>query len=247
MISKNMSRIEKGSEVKEELQQIKGEVIKEISSTKNKHPIRNCSCLILITVILILSAGAWVVASTGLVEIPVFEKFAYKKPEPERLVASGIPVEKVIEEQILSKFTSGALDGIVELTLTESSLTASLKSVLESGASGFFDASRSQVTISSERGLTFFLPLENSETATALTVSVKAKFENGKVAIEPEEFFVGSMKVPNSVLALLLQSFLKDQFAELNKVLGSYIEIQEVEYKEGEITIRGNAAVEIKE
>ncbi|MBI4714193.1 hypothetical protein HY771_03350 [Candidatus Uhrbacteria bacterium] len=241
-----MTRIEKGSEVKEELQQMKGEVIKEISSTKKRHPFRNCTILIFIVIVGLLFAAVWAVASTGLVEVPVFSKFAFDKPEPERLVNPGVPIEKVLEEQVLSKLKTGSVNETISLTLTEESLTASLRSILESSADGLIDAGLSQVSISSDRGFTFFLPLSNSESGTALTLSVKANIKDGAVELIPEELKIGSLSVPDSFTALFLQSFVKDQLADANKILGSYVQIEEVEYKEGSVVVRGKVVAEVE-
>jgi hypothetical protein len=240
-----MSRIEKGSEVKEELQQMKGEVIKEISSTKKRHPFRNCTFLFFILIIGLFSVVAWAVASTGFVEIPVFSKFAYEKPEPERLVTPGVSIEKVIEEQVLTKLKTGSKNETVSIALTEESLTASLRSILESSAGGLVDVSLSQVTISPDIGFTFFLPLESSESETALLISVKANIKDGAVELIPEVFKIGSLSIPNSFTALILQSLLKEQLADANKILGSYVQIEEVEYKEGSVVVSGKIVAEV--
>jgi len=243
----SMSRIEKGSDVKEELQQMKGEVIKEISSKKQRHPFRSCFAVFFILIVCLLGAGAWAVASSGIINVPVFSNFAYDKPEPERLVASGVPIEKVVEEQVVSKLATGSVNETISLTLNESSLTASLRSVLESSANGFIDSSFSQVTISPDRGLTFFLPLEKSKLGSALSISVKANIKDGKLELVPEELKVGSLSMPNSFTALFVQSFLKDQLADANKILGSYVEIQEIEYNEGSVIVRGTIAAEVED
>jgi hypothetical protein len=242
-----MSRIEKGSDVKEELQQMKGEVIKEISSKKQRHSFRSCFVIFFILIICILVVAAWAVASTGVINVPVFSKFAYNKPEPERIVTPGVPLEKVIEEQVISKLATGSVNKPISLSLSESSLTASLRSVLESSADGFIDASFSQATISQDRGLTFFLPLEKSKSGSALSISVKANIKDGKLELVPEEFKIGSLHVPDSFIALFIQSFLKDQLADANKILGSYVEVQEIEYNDGSVIVSGKISAEVKE
>ncbi|MBI2475264.1 hypothetical protein HYV69_02435 [Candidatus Uhrbacteria bacterium] len=241
-----MSRIEKGSDVREELQQMKGEVIKEIGSTKQRHPFRSCFAIFFILIVLFSTAIAWALASTGIVYIPVFTQFTYQKPEPGRLVSPGVPVEKVIEEQVLSKLAAGSVNEVISLSLSESSLTASLRDILENAADGFIDSSFSQVTISQDKGLTLFLPLENSKSGSAILFSIKANVKDGKIELVPEELKIGSLFIPDSLTNLFLRSIIQDRLANGNKMLESYVQIQDIEYKDGSVIVRGKIAAEIK-
>ena len=238
-----MSRIEKGSDVKEELKQMKGEVIKEISSTKKRHPFRSCFAIFFILIVVLVTSVAWALASTGIVDVPVFSRFAYEKFEPERLVASGVPVEKVVEEQVVSKLATGSVNDAISLSLSESSLTASLRTILEDAFRKYINVSFSQVTISPDKGLTFFLPFENSKSGSALLISIKANVKDGKIELVPEEFKIGSLSVPDSLSALLLRSIIQDQLVNGNKMLESYVQIKDIEYKEGFVIVRGTIVV----
>ena len=73
---------------------------KQIQDVKPRKPW--FACLMIFFAVFLIGAGflAWTVASTGLVSIPVFTRFAYTQPVPVREVAPGVPVETVLREQI---------------------------------------------------------------------------------------------------------------------------------------------------
>lgn len=247
-----MSRIEKGSNTTEELQELKGEVIKEIKSQRKSKPWCACSLVLLLCIIGILTSIVWGVAATGLVTVPGFIKFAYQKPEPERLVTSGVPIETVINQQVQTTLTQrlqaggGKLeDASVTFALDEKSLTASLRSVLEESGDTMLDPALAQVMVTQEKGFTFFLPFGNSVNRTALQISVKATAKDGTLILTPEAFSIGSLQVPNVITAFFLQPFVNSKLANLNKALGSYMEIQDLTYEEGKAIVKGKFSVKI--
>ncbi len=247
-----MSRIEKGLDTKEEIQQMKGEMIKEIGSQRKGKPWCACSLIFLILIFGTLTAIVWTVAATGLMTIPGFTKFAYQTPEPERLVIAGVPIETVVDQQVQTTLTSrlqaggGKLeDTSVVFSLDERSLTASLRTLLEESGDSMIDASGAQVTVSSERGFTLFLPLHNSVNRTAIQISVKASVQDNRLELIPESFVIGSLQVPNALTAFFLRPFIHGKLSELNAALGSYVEIKEIKYEQGKVTVIGNFSVKI--
>jgi hypothetical protein len=247
-----MSRIEKGSETKEEIQQMKGEVIKEISSRRQRKPWCACSIIFLMIIFGLLTAGVWAVAATGLVTIPGFTSFAYQTPEPERVVIAGIPIETIINQQAQTTLTErlqaggGKLDKTsVVFSLDEQSLTASLRTLLEESGETIINPSGAQVTVSKEKGFTFFLPIENSVNRTVFQISVIARMREGTLELTPKSFAAGSLHIPNALTAFFLQPFIYGKLSDLNAVLGSYMEIKEITYEDGKAVVTGNFSVKI--
>ncbi len=247
-----MSRIEKGSETKEGLQQMKTEVIKEISSQRKGKPWCACSLIFLVIIFGVLTGVVWAVAATGLTTVPGFTKFAYQTPEPERLVPPGVPTETIIDQQVQTTLTQrlqtggGKLDDTsVTFSLDEKSLTASLRTLLEESGDTTIDSSGAQIIVSKEKGFTFFLPFENSVNRTALQLSVMASVKDGTLQLIPESFIVGSLHIPNALTAFFLQPFIHGKLSELNSALGFYMEIKQIDYEDGKVVVTGNFSVKI--
>lgn len=248
-----MSRIEKGSDTKDELQQLKGEVIKEISSQRKGRPWVACSLIALIFILGFLGAIAWGVAATGLVIVPGISSFAYQQPVPVRRVSPGVPMETVVDEYVQTTLAKRLQDGggelkdrAISLRVSEASLTSSVRTLLSQEQDSFVGEDGSQITLDPDTGFTFFLPIKDAPSNTALQVSIFARAQDGTIELVPTQFRVGSLKVPTGLIAFFLQPFVHSKVASLQKALGSYIEIESLEYETGAVTVNGNLAVEIQ-
>ncbi|MBI5370068.1 hypothetical protein HZA85_02695 [Candidatus Uhrbacteria bacterium] len=249
-----MSRIEKGQDSKEGMQQLKGEVIKEIRSQNRGRPWITCSLLFLVIIFGLLSAGAWAVAATGLVNVPGFTSWAYHPPVPERTVLPGVPMERVVDERVKSLIAQRLQDGqgklsqtAISLEISEQSLTASLRSALGKQMDDTLDSATAQVRIDPDTGFTFFVLFKNSPRASALQFSVYASAHDGTVELKPERFIVGSLPIPNALTAFFLQPFIQSKLNDFNALLGSYVQMKSIDYQAGVVIINGDLAVQIKE
>ena len=249
-----MSRIEKGADTKEQLQQMKGEVIKEIGSTKKFRPWMTCSLIFFLFVCFGIAAILWAVAATGLVVIPGVTTVAYREPQPSYEVTPGIPVETFVSEQIKTQLvqklqTNGETlkDTSMSFTLPESSLTASLRTIIKETADSLFDHAHAQVSITKEQGFTLFLPLQNSNQHTAVQVSFKAEIVNGVIELMPESALIGSLPISGSLLTFLFQPFLQDRLQSLSQEIRSFVELDHIEYQDGSVQVVGKLSVTILE
>lgn len=247
-----MSRIEKGQDTKEELAQMKGEMIKEIGSQHRGKPWCACSLIFLLIILGIVSGVIWALSATGFVSVPGFSKFAYHQPVPEHIVPSGVPMETVIDQQVKTILTQrlqaggGKLDDTsVTFTVDEKSLTASLRNVLEQSGDKTIESAGAQVIVSPEKGFSFFLPFQETVRKTALQFSVKAQVHDGVLELRPESLSIGSLPIPNVLTAFFLQPFIHGKISELNKALGSYMELREIVYESGRVIITGNFSVQV--
>lgn len=249
-----MSRIQKGSDTKEELQQIKGEVIKELGSQRKRSPWLACSLIVILVIMSFIGTVMWALAATGLVTVPGFSSWAYNTPIPARIVKPGIPVETIIEEQVKTTLVQRLQEGGGELqdtsvtfVLTEQSLTASLRSQLETTNESTLESSGVQVTISKEQGMTFFLPFEDSLQKSAMQISILAQVQNGVIELRPQSVRIGSLPIPRSVVMFIIQPFLVDQLKAVNSEINSFVKIEHITYEQGQVVIDGNFAVKILE
>lgn len=233
---------------------MKGEVIKEISAGRKGKPWLACSFIFVLLLVSLVGAAAWGVAATGLIEVPGVSPLAYREPRPERIVEPGVPVERLVDEQVKATLAKRLQDGggqlkdrSIELRLTERSLTASLRSLLEENQDANIDTSRVQVSVDPEIGFTFFLPIKGTTRETALQISVLPTLTDGVLELHPQGFRVGTLPVPNGLTAFFLRPFIHDKMTALNDMLGSFVEVERIEFGEGEATVYGHLAVEIRE
>lgn len=249
-----MSRIEKGTDTKEQIQQMKGEVIKEIGSTKKRRPWMACSLVFFLLVVGFLSAMMWAIAATGLGVVPVFSRFAYHVPQPEYVVMPGVPIETVVGEEVKRTLIrriqegNGMLqDPSITFEISEASFTASLRTLLEGVENSLFESKDAQVSISSEKGFTVFLPLKDSRHQTAVQITVKAQMTDGVIEIVPESALLGSLPIPQAIVSLLLQSLIQEQIISLSRDLASFVEVNAIAHLDRKVQIDGIFSVKILE
>jgi len=232
-----MSRIEKGKDVKTELAQLKGEMIKEIGSKRPKNRLASCSLILFLIIFGLLGFAVWSFAATGLVHVPIVSGFAYHKPEPLRLVTPGVRMETIVEEQIKTSLARG--EQTLSVRLPEESLTSTLRTILETGKSELIESANAQVTIGSDQTFTFFLPLKDSSKQTAIQMKIKATVKDGGLQLEPQTFQLGSLRVPGPLTAFFLQPFIQSQLPALNDSLRSFVKLTDLRYEEGTLMMEG--------
>jgi hypothetical protein len=249
-----MSRIEKQAALEKQIQEVKEQVIqKKEPGTKSRKPWFTCLIILLVIFLLGASCLAWVVASTGLVSIPVFTNFAYAKPMPLREVAPGVPVETLLREQIAASLVQRFREGgrllpspkqTLEVSVPEDSLTATLRSKLEETPLEGLDISALQVTLEPDSGVEVFIPVEDSALQTAVVLFFDVIVKEGGIAVIPKDVFVGSAHVPSFLVAQFLTPLIEQRLAPLNEMIAGYLQISSADISSGKLLIKGTVSVE---
>lgn len=249
-----MSRIEKSEEPQKNASQIKDEVVERFEDQKKKTHGR-FSCFLIALSILVLFCGfiAWQIAATGLVSVPVFSSFAFTNPKPVRVIEAGMPVEQLSEAIFKTTLTkrlqaSGGvlLDRSMTLTLPESSLTATLQNELKKTGETSIDAPHAQIAVLPNQELELLLPIKTEGHATALLVRVSLVANQGLFEIKLLDVRLGSFHAPSVLVASLVQPFVNRELASLNQSLSSYMHVDSLITKEGELHAAGTFTVELK-
>ena len=228
---------------------------KQIQDVKPRKPW--FACLMIFFAVFLIGAGflAWTVASTGLVSIPVFTRFAYTQPVPVREVAPGVPVETVLREQIATSLIQRFREGgrllpspnqTLEVSVSEASLTATLRSKLEESPLEGLEISALQVILEPDSGIEVFIPVEENDLQTAVILFFDVIVKDGAIAVIPKDVFVGSAHVPSFLVAKFLTPLLEQRLAQLNEMIVGYAKISSVDISSGELLIKGTVSVEMQ-
>lgn len=253
----NMARVEKNAPIEKQIGQVKEEVVREVKHRTRRHrPWLTCSLIILAIMMGVLVWVVWMIAATGLVRIPVFTSLAYEMPEPLREVKPGVPVEMVLEEQFTTTLTRRLYEGggmltnrTIETTITEESLTATLRTLLEESGIGWIDPLRSHVIIEPGQGVIIFLPLlkPNNGLQTAISAVFEISAADGVITVVPAHVVVGSARVQDILISVFLKPLLEAELAKVNDLVVGYASISSIGIYSGELVLQGELAVEIQE
>ncbi len=251
-----MARVEKNAELESRLNDVKGEVVREVRRrTRTSRPWLTCSLLLLAVVVGMGVWGAWVVASTGLVHVPGFTSLAYEVPVPIRDVSPGVPVETVLNEVFTSTLTRRLYEGggtlanrSVDVQIQESSLTASLRTLLEAAGLEWIDSSDAQILVEPGVGIELFVPLnlETQESGDAAVITFDLTVSEGNLVVTPTSVRVGNANIPNVLVTAFLKPFLEAELAKLNAAMVGYAQISEIELLSRELSITGELSVVIQ-
>lgn len=248
-----MSRVEKQANLEQRIVEVKGEVVAEVRRrTRRARPWLTCSLVLLALIVGMFVWAAWSVAATGLIRVPVFTSLAYEVPRPERVVSPGVSAETVLQETFERTLTRRLYEGggtlenrRIEVQLHESSLTASLRSFAESAGSSWIETSQLQVAIDPE-GVELFVPLRDSPLATAIRAAFELRAQDGLLVVGPTDIEVGSWRVPDVVIAVVLKPLFEAELKRLNGRLFGYATISRLDLVSGELIVEGELSVEIE-
>ena len=241
--------------MRQEMNQMKGEVIKEVKKSKKKKKFKVvCSVIFLLCVVGVLLLVSWVVAATGLVTIPVISNIAYNEPVPTRVVEPGVPAEVIAEETLKTTLikriqaNQGKLsDTSVTLEIKEESLTASLQSAIKQSQSPVLISDNAQVIVNSDTGFELFLPAMIASRKTALQLHVDTQVVDDKLGVKIDRLSIGSLNVPGSLISFVLQPIVDSQLSQVNQALGSFATVNGIVYFDGCVKIGGEFNVEIEQ
>ncbi|MFA6131787.1 MAG: hypothetical protein WC702_01800 [Patescibacteria group bacterium] len=210
-------------------------------------------CLFLFLILLLAVVGlAWIVAASGLINVPVLSSLAYKTPAPLHVVAAGAPLETYISETfgavLTERLQSGAgslADRSVELSLSENSITTSFRTLLKDNNLSFFSGNLAQVAIDERQGVEIFLPIAGQSNGNALRFIVIPAAKDGLVVAEDIKIKIGNLSIPSFLTNIILKPIINNGLSYLNQEIGRYALIDRLETTTGFLKVFGTLTVEI--
>ena len=205
----------------------------------------SCGVIFAVVMIVIFFWGLWVVAATGLVEIPLMTRFAFTPPQPSHTVeiVSASPeawIEREVLNQVSYRLTSSIkpFDSEVSLTVPEGILTNLLRSssVLIEDENVAIAPGEGQVAVVDEE-LEIFVPIKNTE--TAITLALVPSIENDELSILVESLYIGSLHIPKFIVKYLVNSALELGTDKISESIDNLITMSELRVTEKGLLIRG--------
>ena len=203
-----MARVEKNQRIEDEVSHMKGDILKAVREDKRKGPgFRSCAVMLLVAIVVLGGAVAWVVASTGMIRLPIISSLAYEAPSPVRTVEPGLSLQAYM--------TGGTFRGSFA-DIPESTLTAAVRDALASNGQTWLDDHAAQAAKTDGQGIELFLPLSNNAHGTAIVAHVGLSQEDGKLAVRIDDISFGSLAVPKWIIASVVVPAIAPVVASLN-------------------------------
>jgi hypothetical protein len=249
-----MTRVEKQADVKKQLEDVKGEVVKQVKqSTRKRKPWMACGLLLVAAIAGLFLWIGWVIASTGLVTIPLLSTLAFKDPEPTRVVEPGVSAEVYMEEWFTTLLTTRLVQGggVIQdkgfsLTLPEESLTSSMRNLLAESQMEMIQHEQVQVLIEPDQVMELFVPLEVNGKRTAATLMITLGATDGATSVQLNEIQIGSYRLPKFVIAAFLTPTIERELQDVNARLSGYVDITTLSTQQGDLLLEGELIAEVE-
>lgn len=247
-----MARIEKEGEVKEQLESMRGEMLKTVRQAgRPRRPWLTCGIVLLLAFALVAFAAAWVLAATGLVNIPGVSSAAYEAPTPVHPVAPGEPLDVFVSRALNDTLSrrlaeSGGLldDRRITIDIPESSFTASIRAALSQTDQTVFDPGTAQAAVIPE-GLELFLPFKDNPQGSALTLVLAFEAKEGVLDPVVRSVRVGALRLPAPLVQAAIVPAVQQSLAPFAQELGRYASVREVAYPSGFMRVEADLTVEV--
>ncbi|TAK03240.1 hypothetical protein EPO34_04185 [Patescibacteria group bacterium] len=246
-----MARIEKGGDVQEQLSQMHGEIMQTVRRRSGRGRAIGCAVAGLAALLLALIAAGWVVAATGLAQVPLLTGAAYRVPQPAHAVIETEPIETYVSRALsdllgtrLRQGNGTLSDRRFSLVIPEGTFTASLRDALGRTDQNLVDAGRSQAAVTPD-GLELFLPLKDNRQGSALVLTLRLSAANGSLDAAVREVRVGSLAVPGPVTEAAFAPAVRQSLLPFTEAFGRYATLTGVSSEAGAIRFTGELSVSI--
>lgn len=210
--------------------------------------------LLLVLFFAVLLRALWVLASTGLISIPVFSSWAFEMPSPLREVSSNVNFQEYISQTLDNVITrrmqskSGFLQNrSMQVVLPEDILSKGFRSFLQTQAQiSFAEPQQSQLVIEQTGMVEVFLPVKYHKQKSAVKLWVYPSLQEGKISFDLTDMWIGSWHVPGWLRKNMAQEFLPVLEQRIQERIDPYVFLQEFIWSEKTLTVQANLTVQIR-
>ncbi|MBD3359364.1 MAG: hypothetical protein GF365_01485 [Candidatus Buchananbacteria bacterium] len=241
-----MSRQEEDKSTKvEELEAEISRMKKGLKRKQNKKMFGCSGCLILFLIIILAISliGAYVLAKSGLKEVPFLTANFYHEPEPARLVEADnvseadkdilARLEKSVSQELVAQQQINELT--VSLDLSEEVLSAVLRDKIKEKASLAEKIEYAQIAILPDNLEVF---IENKDPSNLIiTLNIKPTIKDGKADLEIVNFKIGDLTLPNFIGNISFGFIAEKSLNNFLNVTAKYGQIQNINLMNGNLIL----------
>ncbi len=242
-----MTRLDPGNVGDSSLNQMQAEIsrLKKDLKHKQSKKIFNCgTCLLIILFLLLvlLGFGSYVLAKSGLRQVPVFTAYFYHEPKPLYLVTAQKADENSIIKRLASLVSNEALkqkktDNIaVDFDLSEAELTGLLNNQLVKNDQFKSDIEFWQIAVKSDL-VEFFMKSKNPKNVI-ITLHAKPEVDDGKLKFKVIDFKLGDLRLPGFIGSILIENLGTNALNSLLNSVSLLGQIQEINLAQGKVIIK---------
>lgn len=215
----HQSKIEQAQEKVEDLRrELRTQVEEEVRSSIRQRTWRQfllrgigCCGMYLVLLLSIPTLLAYLVARSGLVEVPWLSDRVVHERAPERVVAAASvgSIEQLLAPKLRALAASGGASAFPSLTFSEEELTALLRLALAGGGSSFSaQAATAQVAI--DRGAVELSGRIAGLGGRATTIRIRGvpSIRDGKLDVELSDVVVGNLGIPRFLAQTIARSLI---------------------------------------
>ncbi|MCX6743993.1 MAG: hypothetical protein NTX82_00520 [Candidatus Parcubacteria bacterium] len=242
-----MSRLEKESDDNGQMGEMQKEIerLKKDLKHKQSRKIFNCgTCLILALLFILILSGffAYVLAKSGLRQIPVLTAYFYHQPSPAYVVISSDVKENIIVNRLTSLVSAEAIkqkktENIsVGFDLSEKEITGLLNNQLGKNEKLKAEIEMWQIAVLPE-SLEFFMK-GNKPKNLIITLNATPEVKDGKLKFKVNNFKVGDLQLPKFFGSVLIENIGSSVVNGLLSSVSALGQIQEFNLAQGKVTIK---------
>ncbi|MBU0649045.1 hypothetical protein KJ969_03020 [Patescibacteria group bacterium] len=237
-----MTKVEQDKQESQEAlkKEIKQQVEVDIRrSARKKKLFRCCSCFIIFIAFIgaLVFGAAWVVAKTGLCEVPYVSSWAFKAPESlhEVVVPKSYDGASSFEDFGATLGHAQSQISIKEEMLNALLLDQLIQPLSETG----LDVERAQIAVESE-GMEIFLHLARDEKVNIyLSIIAMPKIDGNRIGFDVVSVRLGNLGIPDFIAGPVISSFLGSALGALELPMVGLMELKEIKLNYGEIVLQG--------
>lgn len=241
-----MTRHEDGGSIDRE--ELKQEIRREIK--KDERNSRLMRMVIMLSIVLLLLAAPFLVAGvlvakSGLVHVPVLSGWLYNPVSPSRTVTPLLgSSSEVIMNSAITRADFNPNFGSVKIYLTEKELTTVLNSAISKDESGAlpFSVESVQAVLSEGSVEIYALAVRDDGMRVSLLVGLVPAVEQGRLTMDSTSLIIGSLKMPDFVADLIVDSMTGGLAGAINDALAGGGTLENVEVSKERVTVMLMAA-----
>jgi len=217
---------------------------------RRKKLFRCFSCLVLLIAVFgaVVFIGAWLVARTGLYEIPMISSWAFQVPEPVHRVDTSkgytaddllLSMRTDINNLIETQYPGQLLVSEASISLDEEIITAYLAETIQPSlvASGFI-LNQFQLAVEPE-AIEIFGYLSRGDRPVYVTITAVPTILEDDISLEIKQARLGNLPVPKSIISIFFGPLVESMLKAFQLPTVGFVSLRDIELMYSKIKLIG--------